>query len=75
MVLGENAVCMCDDDNDLEMALACRYAFAPGISSESMAQVVKNNGNNIIATGGVDGLEEGTSATERALDAVLGMVI
>jgi len=35
-----NAVCMCDDDNDLEMALACRHAYLPEISSQSMRETV-----------------------------------
>lgn len=73
-VLSENAVCLCDDDNDLEMALACKHAFVPGISSASMAQVVENNTDRITATGGINELEEGTVATERALDAVLEMM-
>lgn len=73
IALDQSALCMCDDDNDLEMALACRHAFVPGISSVSMAQVVNENGNKITVTGGIEELEEGTIATERALAAVIDM--
>jgi hypothetical protein len=31
-------VCLCDDDNDLEMALACRRAYLPSVSSDSIAR-------------------------------------
>ena len=69
--LSQHAVCVCDDDNDLEMALACKHAFVPGISSESMAQVLMKNSDQITVTGGIGDLDEGTGATERALDQVL----
>ena len=69
--LSQHAVCVCDDDNDLEMALACKHAFVPGISSESMAQVLMTNSDQITVTGGIGDLDEGTGATERALDQVL----
>lgn len=72
-MLRENAVCLCDDDNDLEMALACKRAFVPGISSTSMAQIIEQNAVKISVTGGIGDLDEGTSATERALDGVLDM--
>ena len=72
-MLRENALCLCDDDNDLEMALACKRAFVPGISSTSMAQIIEQNAIKITVTGGIGDLDEGTSATERALDGVLGM--
>lgn len=55
------------------MALACKRAFVPGISSPSMAQIIEENVMKITATGGIGGLDEGTSATERALDGVLDM--
>jgi hypothetical protein len=38
-----------------------------------MAQVVNENGNKITVTGGIEELEEGTIATERALAAVIDM--
>ncbi len=38
--LSNHAVCMCDDDNDLEMALACQHAYLPDVSSESMRDTI-----------------------------------
>ena len=31
---------MCDDDNDLEMALACQHAYLPDIASDSMRDTI-----------------------------------
>lgn len=39
-LLKQHALCLCDDDNDLEMALSCRQAFLPYISSQSLANIV-----------------------------------
>lgn len=76
--LSENALCMCDDDNDLEMALACRRAYFPSITSESVRRTVDD-----VADGGKDpqgklvvtenterGIVE-TKSTEAALELVL----
>ena len=38
--LARHAVCMCDDDNDLEMALACQHAYLPDIASDSMRETI-----------------------------------
>ena len=38
--LSNHAICLCDDDNDLEMALACGHAYLPSVSSESMQETV-----------------------------------
>ena len=38
--LSNHAVCMCDDDNDLEMALACQHAYLPDVASESMRETI-----------------------------------
>lgn len=67
-----DCVCLCDDDNDLEMALACQHAFIPGISSESMAKIIANNPDHFSQTGGSkhEGIE-GTIATEKALSLAL----
>lgn len=67
-VLLKHAVCLCDDDNDLEMALACERAYIPRISSTSMAKAVQDYPNKLLVTGGGSGTSmEGTSATEVAL--------
>lgn len=70
----KHSVCLCDDDNDLEMALACGHAFVPGISSDSMEQTVLENQSQITVTGGLDTGLEGTSATERALDLIVAQI-
>lgn len=72
--LAKHAICLCDDDNDLEMALACHHAFAPGVSSDSMARVISDNPRQITATGGPGQALEGTRATEKALQLALDTV-
>ena len=63
---------MCDDDNDLEMALACQHAFIPGVSSDSMAGVIANHPDHFSKTGeGHHDNVEGTIATEKALALIL----
>jgi hypothetical protein len=61
---------MGDDDNDIEMALACRHAFIPTISSHSMAVTIANHPGQFTAISGVSD----TSATEKALDELLRML-
>lgn len=70
-VLSKHAICFCDDDNDLEMALACNHAFVPGVSSDSMAAVIQANPSQLTATGGPGTDLEGTIATEKALELAL----
>ena len=65
----ERSVCICDDDNDIEMALACSHAFIPALSSESMQQVIENNPDKFTMTFS-PGVEE-TVATEAALQFVV----
>ncbi|KAL3910916.1 MAG: hypothetical protein SGILL_007497 [Bacillariaceae sp.] len=69
--VAEHAVCLCDDDNDLEMAAACSHAYVPEISSESMRQVIESHPEHFTQTGG-EGVElGGTDATEAALLLIL----
>ena len=70
-ILATSALCLCDDDNDLEMALACQHAYVPSIGSESMAKAIKNYPRKFSLTQGMDGVRNETSATERALELVL----
>jgi hypothetical protein len=76
--LGTRCVCLCDDDNDLEMALACGHAFVPSITSESMAEAVQRHRDRFTVTASMaDGggiVVEGTNATEAALERVLDMI-
>lgn len=78
--LERNAVCLCDDDNDLEMALACKHVFVPNVSSESMARVLREQKEKITVTAALtleeysNGLNDAiqmTQATERALSLLL----
>jgi hypothetical protein len=41
LFLSKHAICLCDDDNDLEMALACQHAYLPDISSQSMMDITQ----------------------------------
>lgn len=60
------SVCICDDDNDIEMALACSHAYIPALTSESMVECIKNNPDKLTQTV-QPGLVEETLATEAAL--------
>ena len=41
LFLSKHSICLCDDDNDLEMALACQHAYLPDISSQSMMDITQ----------------------------------
>jgi len=70
--LSRHCICMCDDDNDLEMALACQHAFIPSVSSTSMADVIAKHPHQFSQTGkGHYDHLEGTIATEKALELAL----
>mmetsp|Transcript_32691 Transcript_32691/g.43451 ORF Transcript_32691/g.43451 Transcript_32691/m.43451 type:complete len:148 (+) Transcript_32691:816-1259(+) len=74
LTLPENAVCMCDDDNDLEMALACSHAYLPSVTSSSMAHTVRENEGKLTVTEDISkGLLE-TIATDEALRIILARV-
>lgn len=73
--LRDRALCMCDDDNDAEMALACRAAYLPSVTSDSMRDLVKSpeNGESyrLVVTEEVNGGIVETKSTEKALEAVI----
>ena len=73
-LLSKAAVCICDDDNDTEMALACRHAFIPGITSESMQQTIDDNPGKFTVTEDATRNIVETTATEEALTKVLAMI-
>jgi len=67
----ESCICLCDDDNDLEMASACGKVFLPTVTSVSMQNAVKRSPNKIIV---IENKYEGiieTKATEKALSRTL----
>jgi len=67
----KRCICLCDDDNDLEMAMACGTVFLPSISSLSMKHAAKFFPDQIfIMEDKKEGITE-TRATERALSHAL----
>lgn len=56
----ESSVFMCDDDNDIELALHVSRAYLPGITSESMQKTVEENRNHfyVAKRNGIWGTEE-----------------
>lgn len=70
--LSTHAVCMGDDDNDIEMALACRHALVPTVASQTMAETIRQFPDKFTAIREED--TQGTLATERALDELLQML-
>ena len=68
--LAEHGVCMGDDDNDIEMALACRHAFIPTVTSDTMADTIAQHRGQFTAIRGV----VDTLATEKALEELLKML-
>lgn len=70
--LSEHCVCLCDDDNDSEMAMAVQHAFVPGVGSKSMKALLKRRPEHFSRTGeDHQTILEGMVATERALELVL----
>ncbi|KAL7439221.1 hypothetical protein ACHAXH_004366 [Discostella pseudostelligera] len=70
-ILKTHAYCLCDDDNDIEMALACRAAYLPSVTSESMRILASLDDNSlIVAEDEANGIVE-SDATEAALRALI----
>jgi hypothetical protein len=73
MDLSLESVCICDDDNDIEMALACSHSYVPAATSDSMAKTLRENPNQFTQT-----FQQGitsTAATEVALQLVYDSVL
>jgi hypothetical protein len=68
--LSDNSVCLCDDDNDVEMALACSHAYVPSVSSDRMWATIQTHPGHFTVTLQA-GQCEGTLASEEALARVL----
>lgn len=66
--LATESVCICDDDNDVEMALACSHSYIPSLTSESMVDTLRRNQSNFTMTFGPD--ISSTAATEAALNSI-----
>ena len=76
--LKTHAYCMCDDDNDAEMAVACRAAYLPSVTSESMRALATNRDDDvdhsIIVVEDASRGVVGCIATEAALEAIIERV-
>ena len=67
--MGKDAVCICDDDNDMEMAVACSHAFIPALTSTSVEEFVEDNPSKFTKT-----FEKGRVASTMATDAALHLI-
>jgi len=75
--LKTSCVCLCDDDNDLEMASACNHAYIPSITSTSMKRVIDTNPSQFSVTCDTSENEDVgamVKATEDALSLILERV-
>eukprot|EP00531_Pseudo-nitzschia_arenysensis_P004155 CAMPEP_0116132338 /NCGR_PEP_ID=MMETSP0329-20121206/9491_1 /TAXON_ID=697910 /ORGANISM="Pseudo-nitzschia arenysensis, Strain B593" /LENGTH=477 /DNA_ID=CAMNT_0003626839 /DNA_START=52 /DNA_END=1482 /DNA_ORIENTATION=+ len=72
--LSNHSVCMCDDDNDLEMALACQHAYLPDISSKSMSATVSKFPDHFTTTFSESYDESMTVKETDASDLALSMI-
>lgn len=70
-ILASSSFCICDDDNDIPLALACRKAYLPTISSKSMNELVDSIRDRIVVTEDIPNGIVGSLATEDALRRVL----
>lgn len=70
-LLHQHAVCLCDDDNDVEMASACGHAYIPDISSENMAALIEKYPDHFTLTWGHATAHSGPAASEAALSLIL----
>jgi len=68
--LDTHAYCLCDDDNDIEMALACKFAYLPSVTSESIRNLAKKTSKLIITEDTENDIVQ-TLSTEAALEAVI----
>lgn len=69
--LSTESVCICDDDNDIEMALACSHSYIPSLSSTTMIETLEQNKSKFTKTFGPDIVS--TDATDVALDLIYNL--
>lgn len=67
-ILASDSFFLCDDDNDIEMAMACRHAFCPQVSSASMLDTIRKHPKQFTT---FLQYSDNTKATEMALRLVL----
>ena len=66
--LSRESVCICDDDNDIEMAKACSHSYIPSLTSKTMVDTLMRHGSNFTQTFSDDICS--TAATEVALNKI-----
>lgn len=74
-LLYNHAVCLCDDDNDIEMATACGHAYLPEVTAENMAATIEKFPEHFTFTGGKDKGHKGPAASEVALSLILSRLV
>lgn len=62
------SVCICDDENDVEMALAASHSYIPSLTSKTLMETLSKNQSNFTKTFGPN--VSSTVATEIALNAI-----
>ncbi|KAL3907718.1 MAG: hypothetical protein SGILL_008759 [Bacillariaceae sp.] len=68
------SVCVCDDDNDIEMAMACSQAYIPALTSDSMVATIRGNPTKFTQTYKEDKVTS-TDATDAALQLIYERVM
>lgn len=64
----DSSIFMCDDDNDIELALNVSKAFLPTITSESMKRVVETNSSQFFVA-----KKQGIFGTEEVLEKIISI--
>lgn len=67
--LASDCVCLCDDDNDIAMALACSHAYLPALSADSLASLTRSEPEHF--TVAAKDVQKTTKATEQVLEKIL----
>jgi hypothetical protein len=70
--LSDNCIFLCDDDNDIELATSCCFAFLPSLTSDSIKQIAHTYPERIIVA--TDIMEGGNQGTTRATETLLQTV-
>ncbi|CAJ1941091.1 unnamed protein product [Cylindrotheca closterium] len=72
-ILSNHAICLCDDDNDIEMALAVRHAYLPSLASKTMEAVIEKHTDRFTETYKLESASSGsgTGASDLALNLIL----
>ena len=72
--MSTESVCLCDDDNDIEMAMATQQAYIPALTSQSMTATIQRYPTKFTVTF-QKGVTESTMATDAALELIHERVV